>query len=213
MTTLLQQLPQSASLLRTASQAMTAYAAEQPFLDVLQTYLTAENAQLLAETIDSLSGTSLKEYAALLQDPTFISLLADMGTVSAAFSRLIPVLSSMIDALNAPQVREAIRLLPDTMEKLDALSGAVEQNGPLLQTLTDFSDSGAMGRLTMLFASVQTTLESGALDTLQSLAGRADDLQKRLEATLEAGKNYGIFTDAPQDAETSVYFVLKVDHA
>ena len=213
LTALLRQLPQSTSLLRTASQAMTAYAAEQPLLDVLQTYLTAENAQLLSETIDSLSGTSLKEYAALLQEPAFIALLADMSTVSSAFSRLIPVLSSMIDDLNAPQVREAIRLLPDTMTKLDDLSATIEQNEQLLRTLTDFSESGAMTQMTSLFSSLQATLESGALDTLRSLAGRADDLQTRLEATLEAGKKYGIFTDAPQDAETSVYFVFKVDQA
>ena len=212
LTQLIRQLPQSSSLLQTASQAMTAYEAEQPLLDVLQTYLTAENAQLLSETIDSLSGTSLKEYAALLKEPAFIALLADMSTVSAAFSRLIPVLSSMIDALNTPQVRAAIQKLPDTMEKLNALSAAVEQNGQLLRTLTDFSESGAMGQLTALFSSVQTTLDSGALDTLLSLSGRAQELQNRLQATLEAGKKYGIFTDAPQDAETSVYFVLKVDH-
>lgn len=211
LTALLRQLPQSASLLRAASQAMTAYTSAQPLLDVLQTYLTAENAQLLSATIDKLSGTSLQEYAVLLENPTFLALVADMGTVSAAFADLVPVLSSMIDALNAPAVREAIRTLPDTMAKLDALSDAIVQNEQLLGTLTGFSDSGAMQQLTALYSSVQTTIESGAIDALQTLAGRADSLQKRVEQVIEAGKKYGIYTAAPQDAETSVYFVLKVD--
>ncbi len=207
--TMLTELPKSAALFRTAGDAMRAYEAQQPLLDVLQTYLTQENAALLQQTIDSLSGTTLQEYAALLQNPAFVSLLADMGTVSAAFSDLIPVLTSFLSALRTPQVRSAISALPDTMRKLAALTDALGQNGQLLKTLTDFSESGALTQFASLLGSVQSMLDSGALETLQSLAGRTDRLQQRLTALLEEGKKYGIFTAAPQDAETSVYFLFK----
>lgn len=210
---ILQKLPQSASLFRTAGDAMQAYEAEQPLLDVLQTYLTQENAALLQQTIDSLSGTTLQEYARLMQDPAFLSLLSDMSAASAAFSGLIPVLMAFLSDLSAPQVRAAIAALPDTMAKLRALTDALEQNGQFLQSLTDFSESGALGQFASLLASVQSMLDSGAIDTLQSLAGRTDKLQERLSALLEEGKKYGVFTAAPQDAETSVYFVFKTDQA
>ena len=210
---MLRKLPQSAALFQTAEDAMQAYEAQQPLLDVLQTYLTQENAALLQQTIDSLSGTTLQEYAALLQNPAFVSLLSDMGTVSSAFSQLIPVLTSFLAELSTPQVRASISALPDTMQKLRALSDALAENGQFLRTLTEFSDSGAMTQFASLLESVQSMLDSGAIETLQSLAGRTDRLQEKLTALLDEGKKYGIFTAAPQDAETSVYFVLKTDQA
>ena len=206
---LLEKLPQSASLFRTARDAMQAYEAEQPLLSVLQTYLTQENAALLAQTLDSLSGTTLQEYATLLQNPAFISLLSDMGAVSAAFADLIPVLSAFLADLSTPQVRTAISALPDTMQKLSALTYALTRNGPFLQTITDFSESGVLTQFASLLESVQSMLDSGALETMQRIAGQTDRLQEKLTVLLEEGKKYGIFTAAPQDAETSVYFVFK----
>ncbi len=206
---MLRKLPQTSALFQTAGDAMQAYEAQQPLLSVLQTYLTPENAALLQGTIDSLSGTTLQEYATLLQNPAFVSLLSDMSTVSAAFADLIPVLTAFIADLRTPQVRAAIAALPDTMRKLSALSDALAENGQFLRTLTEFSESGAMTQFASLLESVQSMLDSGALDTLQSLAGRTDRLQEKLTAVLEEGKKYGIFTAAPQDAETSVYFVFK----
>lgn len=206
---MLEQLPQSAALFRTASDAMQAYEAQKPLIEVLQTYLTQENAALLQQTIDSLSGTTLQEYAALLQNPAFVSLLSDMSTVSAAFAQLIPVLTSFIAQLSTPQVRASVSALPDTMQKLRALSDALDQNGQFLQAMTDFSESGALTQFASLLSSVQSVLDSGAIDTLQSLAGRTERLREKLTALLEEGKKYGIFTVAPQDAETSVYFVFK----
>ena len=210
---MLQQLPQIAPLFRTAGDAMQAYEAEQPLLDVLQTYLTQENAALLQQTIDSLSGATLQEYAALLQNPAFVSLLSDMTTVSAAFSGIIPVLASFLADLQTPQVRAAIAALPDTMDKLRAPTDALERNGRFLESVTEFSESGALGQFASLLSSVQSMLDSGVLDTLQSLAGRTDTLREKLTALLDEGKKYGIFTTAPQDAETSVYFVFKTDQA
>ena len=105
------------------------------------------------------------------------------------------------------QVRSAISALPDTMRKLAALTDALEENGQFLKTLTDFSESGALTQFASLLGSVQSMLDSGALETLQSLAGRTDRLQQRLTALLE--ENGCIFTAAPQDAETSVYFLFK----
>ncbi len=210
---MLDSMPQSTALFRTAEDAMQAYAAQQPFLSVLQKYLTQENAALLQQTIDSLSGTTLQEYATLLQNPAFLSLLSDMGTVSAAFSDLIPVLTAFLAELSTPQVRAAISTLPDTMRKLQMLSDAVQQNEQFLRMLTDFSDSGALTQFASLLGSVQSMLDDGALDTLQSLAGQANRMEEKLTALLEEGKKYGIFTAAPQDAETSVYFVFKTDQA
>ena len=207
---LLQQSADSQEMLYAAQHAMQGYARAQPLLDVLQRYLTAENAALLQETIDSLSGTSLQEYATLLQNPMFIALMADMTTVSAAFSKLIPTLSAMIRDLQSDDVRSAIAALPDTMEHLQALSALLQKNQAWLNALSEFSQGGGLSKFSTLMQSVQTMLDSGALDTLQALSGRAGELETRLSAVLDAGKEYGIFTSAPQDADTSVYFIFKV---
>ena len=206
----LRQAADSTALFQTAQNAMQAYSREQPLLDVLLRYLTPENAALLQETIESLSGATLSEYAALLQNPLFISLMADMGTVSGAFSRLIPTLSAMIADLQTQEVRTAIAALPDTMMKLQALSDALAQNAQWLDALSAFSQSGGLTQMETLLQSVQSVTQSGVLETLQSLAGKADALEQKLNAVLQAGKEYGIFTSASKDAETSVYFVLKV---
>ena len=209
LTDFLQQSADSAALFRAAQQAMQGYSRTQPLLDVLQKYLTAENAALLQETIDSLSGASLGAYAALVQDPLFISLMADMSTVSAAFTKLIPTLTAMIADLQSDDVRSAISALPDTMEKLQTLTALLQENGQFLDTLTDFTQNGGLSQFTSLLQSVQSMLDSDALETLQSLSGRAGELEEKLTAVLQAGKEYGIFTSAPQDAVTSVYFILK----
>ena len=198
------------ALFAAVGDAMDALSAEQPLLEVLQTYLTAENAELLKQTLDALSGTSLSEYAALLKEPAFMALLADMGVVSAAFTRLIPVLSAFVAALNTPQVRASIEAWPQSMAALQQLTDAVEQNRSFLDTVTRLSENGTMTKMAQLFTSVQSVLQSGTLETITALSERADALEDRLTAVLDAGKAYGIFTDAPEDAETSVYFVLKV---
>ncbi|MGN0636008.1 MAG: hypothetical protein ACI4I5_07275 [Acutalibacteraceae bacterium] len=207
----LQTAPESVTLFQTAAKAMRSFETVQPLFRVLQKYLTAENAQLLQQTLDSLTATSMQEYLSLLQDPTFIALITDMGAVSAAFTDLIPVITSLLTELNSDEVRASLQALPETMESLQALTAAVEENAQWLNTLTTLSDNGAITQFSTLLQSVQGIVESGALETLNDLSGKAGDLEARLHAVLELGKNYSIFTVAPQDAVTSVYFVFKAE--
>ena len=205
----LQTAPESVTLFQTAAKAMRSFETVQPLLHVLQKYLTAENAQLLQQTLDSLTATSMEEYLSLLEDPTFVALITDMGAVSAAFTDLIPVITSLLTELNSDEVRASLQALPGTMESLQALTAAVEENAQWLNTLTTLSDNGAITQFSALLQSVQGIVESGALQTLTDLSGKVGDLEARLHAVLELGKNYSIFTVAPQDAVTSVYFVFK----
>ena len=202
-------LPNSTALFRAAGDAMQAYERQTPLLRVLEKYLTEENAEMLRQSIDALSGVSLSKYAELIQDPVFISFVADLGVVSDAFLRLVPTLTAFIADLRVPEVLDALQTLPDTLDKLSVLTAALEENRSGLQTLSDLSANGAFSRLAGLTHSLQSMVDSGTLDALQSMADQADALQSRLRSLLEAGKKYGIFTLAPENAECSVYFVLK----
>ena len=205
----LRSAPQSLELFQTAASTMRQFENVQPLLRVLQKYLTEENAQLLQQALDSLTSTSLQDYAQLLQDPTFIALLTDMSAVSAAFADLIPLVTAMLTELQSEEVRASVQALPQMLASLRALTAAVEQDGQWLDTLTALTDNGAMTQFSALLQSVQSIVESGALETLSRLSETADDLQGRLDAVLTLGKEYSIFTVAPQDAVTSVYFVLR----
>ncbi len=202
-------LPDSAGLFRSAADAMQAYERQTPLLRVLEQYLTAENAELLRQSIEALSGVSPARYAELVKDPVFISFVADMGVVSEAFLQLIPTLTAFFADLRQPEVLQSLQTLPDTLEKLSALTSALEENKAVLQTLSDLSANGVFSKLAGLTHSLQAMFDSGTLDTLQGMADQADALQSRLQTLLEAGKKYGIFTLAPENAECSVYFVLK----
>lgn len=207
----LQTAPQSVTLFQTAAETMRNFEKVQPLLRVLQKYLTAENAKLLQETLDSLTSASLEDYLSLMQDPTFQALLANMGAVSAAFSDLIPIMTAMLAELNTDAVRTSLQALPQMLQSLNTLTQTVEKNAQWLDTLTTLADNGAITQFSALLQSVQGIVESGALEALSDLSGKADELEARLTAVLELGKNYSIFTAAPKDAVTSVYFVLKAE--
>lgn len=205
----LQTAPQSLELFQTAARTMRQFDDVQPLLRVLQKYLTEENAKLLQETLDSLTSTSLQDYAQLLQNPTFIALLTDMGAVSAAFTDLIPLVTAMLTELQSEEVRASVQALPQMLESLRTLTAAIEQDEQWLDTLTALTDNGAISQFSALLQSVQGIVESGAFETLSRLSETADDLQGRLDAVLDLGKKYSIFTVAPEDAVTSVYFIMR----
>lgn len=204
-------LPDSTALFHAAGDAMQAYSRQAPLLEVLQKYLTPENAELLRQSIEALSGVSVSKYAALVQDPVFLSFVADLGVVSEAFLQLIPTVSAFLTDLQQPQVLSALQTLPDTLQKLADLTQSLEQNRTQLEMLSDLSANGTFAKLAGLMHTLQSFLDSGTIETLQSITGQADQLRERLEALLEAGKKYDIFTLAPENAECSVYFILKTN--
>ena len=146
-----------------------------------------------------------------MQDPVFLSFVADLGVVSEAFLQLIPTVSAFLTDLQQPQVLSALQTLPDTLQKLADLTQSLEQNRTQLEMLSDLSANGTFAKLAGLTHTLQSFLDSGTIETLQCITGQADQLRERLEALLEAGKKYDIFTLAPENAECSVYFILKTN--
>ena len=206
---ILSQSDEISKIANTAMQTVKSFSSQTALINVLSKHITEENEKLLADFSKDISKVELSKYAKLMEDPTFQSLMADMGEVSESFSKLIPFLTSFSQDIGAEEVQESLEALPQTVENLSKLSLQLQGNKELLDALTALSQNESINELTRALTSAEKLFKDGAADSLSALMEDSDEFSFRITKLLETGKKYSVFTEAPKDAETSVYFIFK----
>ncbi len=206
---IIEQSDKIASLASTATDALNSFSEQKALIEVLSKHLTAENAELIAEFTDDLKNVEISKYAELLSKPEFKEMVDGMGTLSESLSKLLPKLTALANDLSGEEVRKSLQALPKTMEYLNSLSLQLQQNKALTNALVKLSQSENANAISDIFKRAEEVLTGGAADALSEFSKNSDELSFRLEKLFMSGKEYSVFTDAPKDAETSVYFVFK----
>ncbi|MBQ3151279.1 MAG: hypothetical protein IJB86_08570 [Clostridia bacterium] len=192
-----------------ATKTVKSFSQQKALVDVLAKHLTNENAELLTNLMNDLSKVEFSKYAELFADPTFKLLIADLGTVSESLVGLMPSLTAFAQDIGSAEVQKSLESLPQTIEHLSELSRLLQDNNELLSALTSLSEGSNAENFSKIFEAAEEFMKGGTVEALSELSEDSDELMFRFEKLVELGKKYSVFTEAPQDADASVYFVFK----
>ncbi|MDD6275453.1 MAG: hypothetical protein PUB20_01305 [Clostridia bacterium] len=196
------------SLSSVVEEAASLYDNNKALLDVINKYTTPNNIKTMQSLINYIEHADIDGLESTLD--ILNSVFGD--DVSAeAIQAGMNLLREMSKDLSNPDVKKAINNMPKTVETLTALQKAINDNKDLINALKAISETGALNNLSSTLAEVQADLTSDSISQLVGFDGDADEVTAKMSAWIELGKQYTIFTKAPQNATTSVMFVFKVD--
>lgn len=191
------------SLLSVVTDAVTLYQDNKALIEVMGKYMSGENGRQLTKLLELLGSS---ETGVLLDFLTKYDITKMMSGLQG-IEESMPLLNALSADLNTPEVQKALDALPETMEKLNALRGTLEENRELIDSLTDMLDSDNMQALSALADALEKADLSSLAEKYAGLTENAGNLVERAGAWLTFGKSYGLFTKAPEGAQTAVTFV------
>ena len=170
-------------------------------LDVMQKYLTEENLANISTLLTAMSDPKTAELLEKLNSPLLRRSLSGLPETLEALDALRPVIESLQKDMEDPRVKAAVDSLPQTLETLSELKTALDENRAMLDLVGELANSEALGAITSL-------LQSGETKTvLSDVTQNADEMLPYLQDYIALGQSYGLFTDAADDAETSLLFI------
>ena len=196
------------SLSSVVEKAASLYDDNKALLDVINKYTTPNNIKTMQTLINYIENADIDGLESTLD--VLNSLFGD--DVSAdAIQAGMNLLREMSNDLSDPDVKKAINNLPGTVETLNSLQQAINENKDLINALKVLSETDALKTLNSTLSNMESSLATNSLSQLVTFDGDADVVTAKMTAWLELGKRYTIFTKAPEGATSSVMFVFKVD--
>ena len=191
------------SLLDVVGEAVELYNSNKALINVLAKYSTGENAEQLKKLIEFMTDSNTVKAINLLSDSSVVKFFADLSDLDGA----IPMADSLLKDLQDPEVRKAIDNLPQTLEEINKLQDALEDNSDTIDYLMSLFNEDTMDAVSKIVSMLDEADLAQLQDKYGSLAESAGEIAGRIEKWIEFGKSYRIFTSAPDDMTTSVFFV------
>ena len=182
-------------------EAVEMYNRNAVLLDVMQKYLTEENLENIGTLLKTMSDPQTAEMLDRLNNPLLRRTLSGLPETLEAIEALTPVLESLQKDMEDPRVKAAVDSLPETLETLSKLKSTLDENRAMLDLVGELADSDALPAITKLLQSDETKT------VLSDITQNADDMLPHLQDYIELGKAYGLFTDGPDGAETTLLFI------
>lgn len=183
------------------SKAMKTYNDNEPLLEVLSKYMTSENLESISALLTALQDPKTVEMLEKLDNPLMKNFLKGMPELLEAMQALMPMLTALQEDLQDPKVKAALDNMPQTLETLSEMKTALDENRDVLDLL------GSLANDNMAEALQSFTESKDAQTLLTHLVDNADSLVPDLQKYVKFGQSYGLFTDAPDDAQISLLFV------
>ena len=209
-------MDQIETLMATVGDAALLYRENQALIGALSGYLTAENLQLMDKLLADMQEIDMVRLKALLDCNLFQQLvdilslidqeIRDLVTVAEDAVEIMPMVDSLREDLNRPELAESVEKLPETVEKLRSIIQTLQENQNVLDDLSALQSENVTGNLRTVLGVAQ---KYAGLDTLN--AAQQQGLSWRMQAWLEFGEEYDIFTQRTDRMESSVIFIYKVD--
>lgn len=192
------------------TEAVATYEQNKALLDFFNTYLTTENVATLTTLANSVTPATIDSLTQLASNP-LVSILLDSQTLTAinALSAAAPLLKEMLTAMQNPEVKSALDSLPQTVETMQTVSTSIAENEELLNSVSDIISSGGMDAVTDLMDSMKDTDLSALVSRYEQLMGNADGMTEKAKYWIQYGESYNLFTDAPENFDTSLTFICK----
>lgn len=189
--------------------ATSLYESNKPLIDVLSKNLTPQNIETLKTLLDSSSNSDLQKMIKLLSDPNVQQFLSLLPSASGEFKDALPLLQSLSNDMQDPEVQAAIDNLPDTMSKISDIQSELDSNQELLNSLSTLLNEDNMTKITNLMNSVSAADFASKLEKYGVLTDNSDELLQKATKMIEYGNEYKIYSSVADGIESSVMFVMK----
>ena len=189
--------------------ATSLYESNKPLIDVLSKNLTPQNIETLKTLLDSSSNSDLQKMIKLLSDPNVQQFLSLLPSASGEFKDALPLLQSLSNDMQDPEVQAAIDNLPDTMSKISDIQGELDSNQELLNSLSTLLNEDNMTKITNLMNSVSAADFASKLEKYGVLTDNSDELLQKATKMIEYDNEYKIYSSVADGIESSVMFVMK----
>ncbi|MCR5522349.1 MAG: MMPL family transporter [Clostridia bacterium] len=193
----------SDSLIGVVRDAAELYNSNRALIDVLAKYTSPENNAALKSLLEFMTDANTVKALRLLTDSSvtkFFAQLSEMGDT-------LPVADSLLRDLQDPEVRKALDNLPETMDKLGKIQKVLSENQSTVDYLMSLLTDDTAQAVNKIFAMLDETDLKKLDEKYGALSKNAGDIAARIEKWIAFGKSYRIFTDAPEEMQTSVFFV------
>ena len=170
----------------------------------------------LDKLVKDLNNTDLDAIAQTLSDPKMKQLLqllpklseslADMAVLAEDLNDVMPIYESLAKDMEDPEIQKSIENLPQTLEKLNEMVAVLEENRALLEQLGALASEDKSAQVEVLVNTAEKYAGASALSEAQSKA-----LAARVEAWINYGNEYTIFTRKTEQMTSSVLFTYKTD--
>lgn len=191
------------------SDAVKLYENNQALLELLSKYMTDENIETLQGLFNGSQNSELQKFISLLSDPTVQQFLKLMPSVSGELGSMLPLLKDISADMEDPAVQSALENLPETAQKLNQIQQQLNNNQDLLNGLSTLLNSDNINKLSDLMNSVNASDFSSKLQKYGYITENSDELLSKISAMLEYGKSYKIYSQAADNIESGVMFVMK----
>lgn len=204
------------TLINAVGDASKLYEDNKALIDMLNKYITDGNLDALErvlndlEKIDTDSIGQLANYKPFKKLLTLISKLdKNLGNLvqfTEDYLKIAPIFENINNDLKNAEVKNAIDNLPQTIKKLRSLVNVLRQSEDLLKQTTKVFNSESIKKIMDFTNSLETNESLNKLTKAQ-----AAHLAERMQAWLDFGESYSIFTQRTSKQTTSVVFVYKAE--
>lgn len=191
------------SLVNVVSDAAGLYSSNAALIRMLTKYVDPANNEAVASVLEFLTSENTESAVKILSSPVVIKFFSDLSKLGDAF----PLTGQFFSDLQDPEVQLAISNLPDTLSKLAEIQGALTTNTESIQYLLSLLDGDTVNDI----SDILSMLGGADLDSFEekysSLVANSDVIVAKAEKWIEFGKEYRIFSDAPDEMTTTLLFV------
>lgn len=186
------------------------YNENQKMLETMTTILTPENIATLSEFMNSLDAEEMQSLINMMSNvPGLQSMMDSLLKLSTGMEEVMPILQSFSAALEDPEVAASLEKLPETLNTMAELMTFLNENKELLDVVTKLMETEDVKEITDIANSMQSgNLNLGNTD-LSNLSVDTQELITRMELWLSF--DYGIYTSAYENMDTSCMFICKTD--
>ncbi|MBR6361229.1 MAG: MMPL family transporter, partial [Clostridia bacterium] len=191
------------SLLGIMGGAVELYNSNKALINVLAKYASPENNAQLKSLLAFMTDSNTAKAVKLLSDSSVAKFFAGLSDLGPA----IPLADSFFGDLQDPEVKKAIDNLPATLEKIGELQKALEDNSDTIDYLMSLFNEDTVSAVSKIVSMLDEADMAKLQEKYGSLTASAGEIAERIEKWISFGKSYKIFTSAPEDMTTSVFFV------
>ncbi len=122
-----------------------------------------------------------------------------------------PILRDLRDDLKDPVLDRSLHAMPQTVDVLLRMKDDLFEQREISEILRDSLAQDKVDTATRMFGTFDRLQEKGSVDKYVGQVDDADLLLERKDAIVELSNQYRIYTDAADEADTALKFVMKTD--
>lgn len=190
-------------LLDSVNSAISLYDSNKALFTLLEKYTEGEKGKELQKALAILQKPETAAALERLSDSSILNLFSDL----AELKDTLPLITELSKDMQNPEIKKAVEALPDTLEAIAGLKTEIDKNSELISALGELTDSDSLGSIQKAAEALGSLNIEALTQKYSALTDNADVIVKKSAEWLKYGKEYGLFTAAPEAAETSLMFV------